>query len=81
MDIFSHIFKMVTPRALRQLSLFIALNCLTGADDIKQYLKVENGVLKLGYLKTCIKNKCNATNSTPNYSEALMNMQIFRFQW
>ena len=31
MDIFSHIFKMVTPRALRQLLLFIALNCLTSA--------------------------------------------------
>ena len=31
MDIFSHIFKMVTPRALRQLLLFIALNYLTSA--------------------------------------------------
>ena len=31
LDIFSHIFKMVTPRALRQLLLFIALNCLTDA--------------------------------------------------
>ena len=29
MDIFSHIFKMVTPRVLRQLLLFIALNYLT----------------------------------------------------
>ena len=34
MDIFSHIFKMVTPRALRQLLLFIALNCLTIATFI-----------------------------------------------
>ena len=31
MNIFSHIFKMVTPRALRQLLLFIALNYLTNA--------------------------------------------------
>ena len=31
MDIFSHIFKMVIERALRQRLLFIALNCLTGA--------------------------------------------------
>ena len=31
MDIFSHIFKMVTRRALRQLLLFIALNYLTSA--------------------------------------------------
>ena len=31
MDIFSHIFKMVTPRALRQVLLFIALNYLTSA--------------------------------------------------
>ena len=31
MDIFSHIFKMVTPRALGQLLLYIALNCLTSA--------------------------------------------------
>ena len=31
MDIFSDIFKMVTPRALRQLLLFIALICLTSA--------------------------------------------------
>ena len=31
MDIFSHIFKMVTHRALRQLLLFIPLNYLTGA--------------------------------------------------
>ena len=31
MDIFSHILKMVTPRALTQLLLFIALNCLTSA--------------------------------------------------
>ena len=31
MDIFSHIFKMVTPKALRHLLLFIALNYLTSA--------------------------------------------------
>ena len=31
MDIFSHIFEMVTPRALRQFLPFIALNCLTSA--------------------------------------------------
>ena len=31
MDIFNHIFKMVTPRALKQLLLFIALNYLTSA--------------------------------------------------
>ena len=34
MDIFSHIFKMVTPIALKQLLLFIALNCLTSATFI-----------------------------------------------
>ena len=34
MEIFSHIFKMVTPRALRLLLLFIALNCLTSATFI-----------------------------------------------
>ena len=28
-DIFNHIFRMVTPRALGQFFLFIALNCLT----------------------------------------------------
>ena len=33
-DIFSHIFKMVTPRALGQPLLHIALNCLTGATFI-----------------------------------------------
>ena len=33
-DIFSHIFKMVTPRALRHFLLFIALNCLTHATFI-----------------------------------------------
>ena len=33
-DIFSHILKMITPRALRQLLLFIALNCLTSATFI-----------------------------------------------
>ena len=31
MDIFSHIFKMVTPRAQGQFLLFIALNCLSNA--------------------------------------------------
>ena len=31
MDIFSHIFKMVTPRALKQLLLFFPLNYLTSA--------------------------------------------------
>ena len=30
-DIFSHIFKMVTPKAPRKLLLFIALNYLTSA--------------------------------------------------
>ena len=35
MDIFSHIFKIVTPRALRQLLLFITLNCLTSAAFIE----------------------------------------------
>ena len=34
MEIFSHIFKMVTPRTLRQFLLFIALNCLTDATFI-----------------------------------------------
>ena len=34
MDIFSHIFRMVTPIALRQFLLSIALNCLTSATFI-----------------------------------------------
>ena len=38
MDIFSHIFKIVAPRALRQLLLFIALNCLNGAAFLQTYV-------------------------------------------
>ena len=38
MDIFNHIFEMVTPRALRQLLLFIALR--TTVPFVTAYLKI-----------------------------------------
>ena len=37
MDIFSYIFKMVTPRAVRKFLLFIKLNCLTNATFIANF--------------------------------------------
>ena len=40
-DVFSHILKMVTPRALKQFLLFIALNCLNDTAFIATYVNTQ----------------------------------------